>query len=56
MNLPSTDAVLAHAIEHNAPEIDMDDAAKVDERSPGERFRDYKLLRWPHGEGAVVIA
>ena len=23
--LPSTDAVLAHAIERNAPEIDMDD-------------------------------
>ena len=30
MNLPSTDSVLAHAIERNAPEIDMDDAAEVE--------------------------
>ena len=29
-SLPSTDAILAHAIERNAPEIDMDDAAKVE--------------------------
>jgi len=27
--LPSTDAILAHAIERNAPEIDMDDAEEI---------------------------
>ena len=29
-NLPSTDAVLAHAIERNAPEIDTDDAEEIE--------------------------